>query len=245
MSWQIGLIGTGNVATFWAKLLNNQPGITIYVSGITQAASLQFCSSLNIVNTTSLGDCDFFLVCVQDSEIKNALEHLPRDKAIFICTALFSIADLPEYNLGIIYPLQTLRKEVDTTIDQVPFLCEFKETNQMLGEAFLNKIAARYTHCSEKDRFIAHASAVFINNFGYYIAKQGLALAESQNLSFELFKPLIEKSKSNLLIEKDLQTGPARRNDQETIAKHLSILPQEYRELYEVLTKHITATFNP
>lgn len=245
MSWQIGLIGTGNVAAFWAKILNNRPGISIHVSGKNQAASFQFCSSLNIANTTNLGDCDFFLVCVQDSEIKTAVALLPRDKAIFICTGLFSLAELPEYNLGIIYPLQTLRKEVDTPIDHVPFLCEFKENNQMLGEEFLNKIAARYSHCSEKDRYTAHASAVFINNFSYYIAKQGLALAKSQNLSLDLFKPIIQQSYSNLLIEKDLQTGPARRNDQETIAKHLSLLPQEYRELYEVLTKHITATFNP
>ena len=191
MSWQIGLIGTGNVATFWAKILINQPSINIHVSGRTQAACHHFCSSLNIANTTTLGECDFFLVCVQDSEIKTALALLPREKPIFICAGLFSIRELPEYNLGIIYPLQTLRKEVDTTIDQVPFLCEFKENNQMLGVAFLNKIAARHSHCSEKDRYTAHASAVFINNFSYYIAKQGLALAKSQNLSLELFKSLI------------------------------------------------------
>ena len=245
MSWQIGLIGTGNVATFWAKLLNNYPEITLHVVGRTQAGSHQFCSALNINTITHVDDCDFFLVCVQDNEVKTALALLPRNKAIFICTALFSIAALPEYNLGIIYPLQTLRKEVNTTIDQVPFLCEFKECNQKLGEEFLIKIVASFTHCAEKDRFIAHASAVFVNNFSYYLAKQGLALAKSSNLPLEIFKPLIEHSYANLLIEKDLQTGPARRNDLETIAKHQALLPLEYKELYEVLTKHIIATFNP
>jgi len=100
-----------------------------------------------------------------------------------------------------------------------------------------------YTEASEEARFAAHLAAVFINNFGYFTMKRGLSLAETKDLPADLFKPIIEKTMANLFIQGDLQTGPARRNDLETIAKHQVKLSGSSRELYDFISNSIKKTY--
>ena len=69
--------------------------------------------------------------------------------------------------------------------------------------------------------------------------KHGLTLAQAHNIQSSLFKPLINQTISNLLINKDLQTGPARRNDEETLRSHESMLSDQSLEIYKALSAFI------
>ena len=66
---------------------------------------------------------------------------------------------------------------------------------------------------------------------------------EKNNLPFDLLYPLIvetaEKAQGNL--PGDVQTGPAKRNDQAIINKHIELLSsnQRYQSLYTKLSKSI------
>jgi hypothetical protein len=74
---------------------------------------------------------------------------------------------------------------------------------------------------------------------------KGIEHAQSHQIPINLFELLISKTTSNLLINKDLQTGPARRNDLVTMEKHKGMLSGSTLELYEFLSAQIKTNYIP
>ena len=67
-------------------------------------------------------------------------------------------------------------------------------------------------------------------------------ICRQNNLSFDLLKPLLKETieKLNNLSPKQSQTGPAIRNDNETISKHIKLITKDrLKEIYKVLTSAI------
>ncbi|MEY3048205.1 MAG: hypothetical protein RL365_243 [Bacteroidota bacterium] len=242
MSWKIGLIGTGNVASFWAKNLNRFPSVELFVQGRTPEASNIFSEKFNIQPLESQS-VDCFLICVQDRNIDHILQTMDSAVPTFVCAGLYSLKRSAHKNSGIIYPLQTIQINAMPSFDEVPFLCEFSSNVRACGLRFLTDFNLSFTETTEEARFTAHISAVFINNFGYYTMKRGLSLAETKDLPADLFKPIIDKTIANLFIQGDLQTGPARRNDLETIATHQANLGESSREIYDFISNSIMKTY--
>lgn len=242
MPWKIGLIGTGNVASFWTKNLNGFDGIKLYIQGSSAEKTLKF-STFHGVTPLDSKEVDFYLICVQDANIDSVISSLPEQVPIFICAGLFSIKEFAERRIGIIYPLQTIQSDALPSFNSVPFLCEFSPNSRDIGLKFLNEMELEISEVSEQNRFSAHLAAVFINNFGYYLMKNGLRFAMDHHISPELFKPLINNTISNLLINKDLQTGPARRNDHITLRTHESMLTDDFLNIYKTLTAFIQNSY--
>ncbi|MGZ3776556.1 MAG: DUF2520 domain-containing protein [Mucilaginibacter sp.] len=95
---------------------------------------------------------------------------------------------------------------------------------------------------SEK-RKILHLAAVFACNFPNYLYYAASQLLEQHNLDFNLLRPLIletaEKVQEHL--PADVQTGPAIRNDEKTMAAHLQLLAgnPDLQRVYEQLSQLI------
>jgi len=242
MSWKIGLIGTGNVASFWAKNLGGFPSVELFVKGRTSEASRIFSETYNI-HPLENQSVDCFLICVQDRNIDQILQTLDPAIPSFICAGLYRLNNSNHPAAGIIYPLQTIQTKAIPSMEEVPFLCEFPATSRTCGLRFLTDFNLSYTETSEEARFTAHLAAVFINNFGYYTMKHGINLAESKDLPANLFKPIIEKTIANLFTKGNLQTGPARRNDIKTIEEHQAMLSGTSLELYNFISNSITKTY--
>jgi hypothetical protein len=67
-------------------------------------------------------------------------------------------------------------------------------------------------------------------------------ILQSQNIDIDILNPLIKETadKLNYLSPKEAQTGPAIRNDEITIQKHLNLLKEtKYFEVYNRLTEEI------
>ena len=72
-------------------------------------------------------------------------------------------------------------------------------------------------------------------------------ILKSQNIDIDILNPLIKETadKLNYLSPKEAQTGPAIRNDEITIQKHLNLLKEtKYFEIYNNLTKEIIKSKN-
>jgi predicted short-subunit dehydrogenase-like oxidoreductase (DUF2520 family) len=66
-------------------------------------------------------------------------------------------------------------------------------------------------------------------------------------LDFTLLKPLITETAAKIETRspKEVQTGPAKRNDQQTITRHLNQLTDNrQKDIYTLLTKAILETHN-
>jgi predicted short-subunit dehydrogenase-like oxidoreductase (DUF2520 family) len=88
-----------------------------------------------------------------------------------------------------------------------------------------------------------HASAVFVNNFTNFMLTEGKEIALKAGFPFEILEPLIKETISKAL-EKgpdSSQTGPAVRNDLNTIKKHMELLSfsPDLRKLYGEVTQSI------
>jgi predicted short-subunit dehydrogenase-like oxidoreductase (DUF2520 family) len=70
----------------------------------------------------------------------------------------------------------------------------------------------------------------------------GQNICEAHEIPFEILQPLIQETadKIKFLSPKDAQTGPAARNDQKTIDKHLVFLNDDLeKNIYNLITQSI------
>jgi len=71
--------------------------------------------------------------------------------------------------------------------------------------------------------------------------KIGNDICTNNKIPFEILHPLIEETakKIKTLSPVHAQTGPAKRNDTQTIKNHLKDLNLEQQKIYQLLTKSI------
>lgn len=247
---KIILIGSGNVATNLGVQLNNS-GIEIVgcfsrsIESVTTLAGLLNIDSIDAL--TNLPTHDLILVCVSDASVKSVIELLPDNSMIAYTSGTVSLEDISTHKkIGVFYPLQTFTKSKIIDVKNVPF---FIESNDKKVETLLlelaNKIGLRAQITNSEQRKQLHISAVFLNNFTNhlaYIAKQHL---EKHGLPWENLLPLLAETFSKIEKEnpKEIQTGPARRNDLNVIEKHLKELSGNEKEIYKIITDSIIQTY--
>jgi predicted short-subunit dehydrogenase-like oxidoreductase (DUF2520 family) len=92
-----------------------------------------------------------------------------------------------------------------------------------------------------------HLAAVFVNNFTNHMLRTGKEIASMAGFSFEVLEPLVNETISKALDigPENSQTGPAVRNDLNTIEKHLDLLSfsPEMQDMYREITRSII-TYN-
>ena len=97
---------------------------------------------------------------------------------------------------------------------------------------------------SSEERRILHVSAVFACNFTNHLLTISKRILDAEHLEFDLLKPLIRETIRKALEAPDpavVQTGPARRGDQQIIEKHLDYLERypAWQGIYEILSESI------
>jgi predicted short-subunit dehydrogenase-like oxidoreductase (DUF2520 family) len=127
---------------------------------------------------------------------------------------------------------------------KLPILVE-SEDQEVLQK--LKKLAKSLTHqvftVRSKDRKGLHVAAVFASNFSNHMIRIAEQIMQRQGLDFEMLKPLIIEtiSKSLQIGAKNAQTGPAIREDYETLEAHHQFLSynDEVAEIYRLISQDI------
>ncbi len=138
--------------------------------------------------------------------------------------------------LGVFYPLQTMHREAEVNMKEVPFCIE---GNTNWTEGLLLELARSLSEnvqvLSSEQRKITHIAAVFACNFTNHFYALSEEILEKNGMSLDILKPLIKKTAANILTDhpKALQTGPAKRNDTKVMQEHLEQLPPELKKLYQ------------
>jgi hypothetical protein len=235
MSWKVGIIGTGNLAAFWAKNLVPLANIQVFCKGSSPEKTQEFNRKFGCLPWTNTDRLDFVIVAVQDDKIDSVIDALSLACPLLLGSGIYT---RKRRNEAVVYPLQTLHKDQLPNLSEVPFLVDHGEGNNENLVNFLKDIKASVTFCSQDERQKVHLCAVFINNFGYFIMRKGLEMRPN-NLDPQLFDKLIQYTTLNVLKSGTLQTGPALRKDIKTMEKHVSLLNAKDRELYAYLSEQI------
>jgi predicted short-subunit dehydrogenase-like oxidoreductase (DUF2520 family) len=69
----------------------------------------------------------------------------------------------------------------------------------------------------------------------------GQDICDEHQVPFEILHPLIEETAKKItsISPKEAQTGPAKRNDTQTIESHLENLNLPQQKIYKIITKSI------
>ncbi len=248
---KVVVIGAGNVAYHLIRAICESKEAEV-VQQYNRSLGNIDTQGFNYPVTDSLNDlkpADIYVICVPDDAISVVSAKMDIGNALVVHTS--GSVDMHQLNAssdrGVLYPLQTFSKKEKVRMKQVPFCIEaeteedFKLLRQ-LAKSISNQV---YTVNSEQRRKL-HLAAVFVNNFVNHLYHIGFEICLDEGVSFDLLKPLIKETARKIehITPFEAQTGPAKRNDQTTIDKHINDLKYiSHKEIYTLLTHSIQDTY--
>lgn len=195
---------------------------------------------------------DVIFVAVPDNRLIDVLSGIKcNEKSIVAHTAgSYGLDIFPSslVNAGVFYPLQSFSKGRNISFKDIPVFLEAKnagtgDTLKRMAEL----IGAKVYYADTERRKLLHVSAVFINNFTNFMLTEGKEIAARAGFSFDTLFPLLNETILKVLENgpEASQTGPAIRNDLNTIEKHLELLSfsPDLQKLYAEVTKSIISRY--
>jgi len=251
----IVFIGSGNVATHLAIAFKAMGAdiIQVWSKDSRNAEILAALTKAEPINQWKALDqtADCYVVAVKDDAIAEVTSHLQNVRGIVVHTSgATSIAVLKGAGIGygVLYPLQTFSKTKAVDLKKVPFCIEadHPETLEKIA-AIAHLLSESVAEVSSDQRKVLHLAAVFACNFTNHLYHLSNQLLQQHKLNFDLLKPLILETAQKIqsALPEAVQTGPAVRNDQETMNKHLALLAgsPELQDIYEMLSNSIKKTY--
>lgn len=247
-------IGSGNVATHLAIAFKSMGAEIIQVwshdhknaevlAALTKSKAVR---KLDDIDHTA--DC--YLIAVKDDAIPEVAGYLKEVRGIVVHTSgatAMNILKGTGLGYGVLYPLQTFSKTKAVDLTKVPF-CVEGDTSETLDKiaAIAQLLSPLVSVVDSEQRKILHLAAVFAANFSNHLYQLSSGLLAQHGLKFDLLKPLILETAEKIqrTLPKDAQTGPAVRNDQETMKKHMELLEKspDLQQIYEMLSDSIKKT---
>ena len=243
----IVIIGSGNVAQhlITAFLQSNEIELIQVFSRQKESVSPLISSDKIVSDFAEIKQADLYLIAVSDNAIADVSTKLPFENRLVVHTSgsmPMEILD-SKNRRGVFYLLQTFTKNKPVNFKEIPICLEAEnEKDFKTIETVAKTISSVVQSISSEQRKALHVAAVFVCNFVNHLYKIGNDICNENQLSFEILQPLIVETAQKIiqLSPKHAQTGPAKRNDSETINTHLNFLSDEnQKEIYKLLTKSI------
>ncbi|MBN2663131.1 MAG: DUF2520 domain-containing protein [Bacteroidales bacterium] len=254
MNLKVIIIGAGNVGTNLAlAFFNNGIKVEQIISrNIKNAKMLAKKTNAGFSdNFEKLKEADLYFICTPDRiideicDIKNI-----HDKFIAHTAGSININILHKCSkhYGVFYPLQTFNKFDLVDFSNIPICIEASDSEtQSILLNIGNIISKKIYLINSEQRLKLHVAAVFTNNFVNHIMALTNNFIEEEIINKDILEPLLIKTFENILTKNPnkIQTGPAKRNDQVTIQKHINTLKKhlELQNLYSCITNSITNTY--
>lgn len=248
---KVSILGTGNVATHLFKAFSKSDEIEIIqVIGRNKKALLALAPEEKTTSDFSdLKESDIYIIALSDNSIKTVSEQLTIENKLIVHTSGSTpMNELSHHQRhGVFYPLQTFSKSNELDFKKVPICLEAKSKEDLaLLKNLANLVSENVYEIHTEQRKSLHLAAVFVNNFTNHLYHLGSEICEENNVPFQILSPLIQETarKIETLSPYEAQTGPARRNDSNTITNQLEqIKKPELKAVYELLSKSIQATY--
>lgn len=252
---RIVLLGAGRVASQLGRALVQAGHQVPYVwsrtaaSGAALAAQLPATQVLANLNLTALPPADVYLLAVPDAAVPEVLAQAQFPAGALVAhtsgtVPLTVFNELPGIRGGVFYPLQTFSLGRVVEWRTVPLCVEATAAEaEATLLALAGTLSAQARRVATPQRQAMHVAAVFACNFTNHLLGISHALLQQQQLPLTLLAPLLHETVEKALAFPPftVQTGPAARHDEPTLARHRSALAAypDWVELYNRLTASI------
>ncbi len=241
------LVGSGNVATHLGISLLRQ-GYKIKQVWSNQLKNAEILAKkLNSTATNkidSLKTADLYIICVKDDILENIIQQLNNINIVHTSgSAELEIFKNRFQNYGVLYPLQTFKKEISLDLSNTPICIE--ASNPIFNKKLVDiatKLSNDVIVMDSEQRKQLHIAAVFACNFTNHMFGIANNILNKSNLDFKLLLPIIKQSikKLDQHQPRDIQTGPAKRKDKKIIQKHINNIKDcKTKEIYKLISASI------
>lgn len=250
---KLGFIGAGSVGTSLG-LYFKERGVHITGYYSRTKASAQYAASLtgsyqyNDI-ASLLEECNMVWITTNDDAIEDVAKQIERisllNKKSFVhasgllTSALFESLSKQGHAICSAHPLMAF-SAVELSVKMLANCSFFIEGNERgleeMSQLF-NKIGNKFVVIEEKDKIAYHAGAVIASNYLVTLihkANQAFALADIDETDLQsALNVLLNSALENISQAKpqDALTGPIKRGDMQTVAKHLMVLESYEPEL--------------
>lgn len=254
MKLKIAILGAGNLAWNLAPALEDAGHeITeVYARDIQKAKEITeriYSAEAKDELDFSESDAKLFILAIKDDALSEVADQLilPEGSILVHTSGAMPVEVISQSSasyVGVFYPLQSFTKGKKVDFEEVPFLLESEDegTVQLLKKVAKSLSPLVYL-LRAKDRQAVHVAAVFASNFTNHMLRIAEEILHRQGLDREMLKPLIIESisKSLQLGAKKAQTGPAIREDYETLEAHHHFLAynEQLAEIYRLISQDI------
>jgi predicted short-subunit dehydrogenase-like oxidoreductase (DUF2520 family) len=248
---RVVIIGAGNVASVLGRKIKKAGHDIIQVVNRSYDSAKVLADELGCPASNVFGEIDktgeLFLVAMSDAALDELKEKINVGDKIVVHTAGSVCKDVLKdvsTNYGVIYPLQSLRKENTDESIVIPLLIDaVNDYSIQIINQFANSISPVVSYTQDDQRVKLHVAAVLTSNFANHLYCLALEFCNKEQIDFKLLQPLIEETATRLKEHSpcDMQTGPAARKDVHTLDKHLRLLSAhpKLRTLYMRMTDSI------
>jgi predicted short-subunit dehydrogenase-like oxidoreductase (DUF2520 family) len=190
---------------------------------------------------------DLYLVVISDAAIPQILKRLKIGNKLIVHTSGsvgMEVLEDVSPNIGVIYPPQTFTAGRLLSFRTVPLCIEANSgVNLQRIRTFAETLSKKVYVINSDQRKVLHLSAVFASNFTNFMIAVSQQLLLENGLDFGILGPIIRQTAANAASGDVFgkQTGPAIREDRETLRKHRKLLENHpgYQEIYDIITRHI------
>ncbi len=248
---KIVIIGSGNVATVLGRLIKKAGHDIVQIASRNAGTVKLLGDEMGCAFTTNFSEiqkvADLYLVAMSDAALNGLPETFKLNDQLIVHTAGAVSKDVLKKissKYGIMYPMQSLRKEENIPDLKIPMLVEGCDAITLrLILAFAQTISPIVQQSSEEERLKMHVAAVVVNNFTNHLYALAEDYCKKEHVDFKMLYPLIAASAERVQLRSPgaMQTGPAVRKDILTLEKHLRILQQHQplRSIYLKMTDSI------
>ncbi|MDX1629700.1 MAG: Rossmann-like and DUF2520 domain-containing protein [Fulvivirga sp.] len=244
---KVHIVGTGNVAWHMAKaIVKSNAQITgISSQNAENAESFAAISKAPVKDIENSIDADVILLCIPDHAIASVALKLNNTDALVCHTSgATSLEALhPIKKQGVIWPIQSLKKDIPTEYEHLAIAIEANSQANLEVVKSLTSFSDQVRILTHDQRLMLHLAAVFTNNFTNHMIAIAQDICKEHHLDFDLLRPLLKETyiKLETTTALDAQTGPAIRKDSNTIEKQKSLLKNHplYKEIYTVISASI------
>jgi predicted short-subunit dehydrogenase-like oxidoreductase (DUF2520 family) len=192
-------------------------------------------------------DADLYILAISDTAIPLLLERIKTGNHLIIHTSGsvgMDVLKKVSENFGVIYPPQTFTDHILLRFRTVPLCIEASSgKNLLLLKSFADSLSEKVYTINSEQRRVLHLSAIFASNFTNFMIAISQELLLENGMDFGILEPIIRQSARNASSGDvfKMQTGPAVREDLETIREHLKLLSNhpDYKEIYDLITRNI------
>jgi predicted short-subunit dehydrogenase-like oxidoreductase (DUF2520 family) len=268
----ITIIGTGNVATVLGRTIKDAGHTVVQVYGRNATQTKQLADILQaeavcpeqesnqhtlaatepqqaaaIINPAPLDlSADVYIIAVADAAIPSLAAQLQLAGKLVVHTAgsvSKEVLSVCSDRYGILYPLQSLRKEMHLA-PVIPLLVDAAKPEDLsLLQDFALTLSPQVQVADDEQRLKLHVAAVIVSNFTNHLYALAEQYCVAEKADFHLLLPLISEVATRLqyMSPQQAQTGPAIRKDLPTIEKHLALLEGHgaLKDIYRVMTDSI------